>query len=575
MAVNEEPELEEGREHEHVDEEINDQGYDEAPEDGDGFEAAVGGRPPIENEEVPLEVEGLLERTDAELASVLKPLLRQRLGALRELVDWAVPDLVYGGSRSLTERRGRGIVKSFSLATGYGFVTSPGLAQEFGKDIYVSSHQIGSCEVGEEVSFAILMHRGRPQAFDLVPIGVDRRRHLDGKGLGEKGASHGKGGGESEGPPRRLWGSDRLPEPPVMGGKGQPPAWGSDHVPGDAWAWGSPPPGSCGKGWSDGFDTGPVWGKGKCDGGKAWGKRDEYGPRDDFGREEDFSDGRGKGWCGKGWNAADPFPNGKGWPDEGKGWGKDKDVGEKGSWDGLAPPPRPPQWLSTTGPPPDRRRPASDGGSGHEADARDVGRGENFTIRGSKVEIDGVTDRRFVGNLKSCGKDYGFILCHDLLEYFGKEEIYVHANHLIGYSIGDAISFEVIVNEQRKPQAVQLESGSSTPAPPRKRTRFDEPPPAPAAPAPPAAPPPPGGSSGGKSNVAMPGITDRRWEGVVKSKGKQYGFVICGEIASTFNNEDVYVHQTHLQGLNIGDEVTFSVLVNSQGRPQAVDLELR
>merc|ERR1719428_2639618 len=62
--------------------------------------------------------------------------------------------------------------------------------------------------------------------------------------------------------------------------------------------------------------------------------------------------------------------------------------------------------------------------------------------------------------------------------------------------------------------------------------------------------------------------------GVVKSVNinSGYGFIDCPE---TFNQygRDVFVHHVQINGFNTGDRVKFIVQRNSQGHPQAYDLE--
>lgn len=176
----------------------------------------------------------------------------------------------------------------------------------------------------------------------------------------------------------------------------------------------------------------------------------------------------------------------------------------------------------------------------------------------------GVTDRRLKGIVKSTGKDYGFVICSDLVEHFGKEEIYVHATNLEGFQAGDKVNFAVLVNEQLKPQAVRLQSGHQVAGDmgsASKRFRTDA-----------------GVGDMGeasKSAVEVPGVTDRRFVGTVKSRGKDYGFVLCEEFAFAYQHGDnVYVHVTSLRDFKPGDQVSFAVLVNEKGKPQAVDLQI-
>jgi len=367
------------------------------------------------------QVGALLSRHPDELLNILKSTLQQRLEVLQELVDWAAPDLVFGSSRCLTDQRQNGFIKSFNATSGYGFISGPSITEVLGKDLYLSGHQVGSFAVGDEVSFAILLNKGKPQAFDLGPVAAPLLQLM-------------------------------LPQQPAFIG-GEPKGYGKGHGKESAAMWGQ-----------GGFAMGGGWGPGKG-GGMLVG-------------------------------------------------------GAKGA----------------------------------------IASGQETT----KVEMPGVTDRRLKGIVKSTGKDYGFVICSDLVEHFGKEEIYVHATNLEGFQAGDKVNFAVLVNEQLKPQAVRLQSGHQVPGDmgnASKRFRTDA-----------------GAGDIGeasKSAVEVPGVTDRRFVGTVKSRGKDYGFVLCEEFAFAYQHGDnVYVHVTSLRDFKPGDQVSFAVLVNEKGKPQAVDLQI-
>merc|ERR1711904_286864 len=75
------------------------------------------------------------------------------------------------------------------------------------------------------------------------------------------------------------------------------------------------------------------------------------------------------------------------------------------------------------------------------------------------------------------------------------------------------------------------------------------------------------------SAVEMPGVTDRRFSGVVKSlKDQKFGFLTCEELQE-IDSQDIFVHWTNLQGFTVGSEVSFAVVVNDKGGFKAVDLQ--
>lgn len=68
-------------------------------------------------------------------------------------------------------RRYAGIISTFSQEKRYGFIQSPEAHAKFGKDTFLSDHEVGSFAVGSAVTFRIALNKqGRPQARDLQPL---------------------------------------------------------------------------------------------------------------------------------------------------------------------------------------------------------------------------------------------------------------------------------------------------------------------------------------------------------------------------------------------------------------------
>mmetsp|Transcript_25346 Transcript_25346/g.63752 ORF Transcript_25346/g.63752 Transcript_25346/m.63752 type:complete len:535 (-) Transcript_25346:14-1618(-) len=296
-----------------------------------------------------------------------------------------------------------------------------------------------------------------------------------------------------------------------------------------------------------GWGEDPPMQGGKC--GLSAGK----GPGGDCGFGGDWGLAAWEKGCGKtGWG-----PPVGAWPE----WDWRWDDGSKG-W-GRGPPWEP---RAASGSPPVSKG-ACPGGPGRPGATGLVpptpcrsASGKGVAGKKSQVEMPGVTDRRFWGMVKSCGKEFGFIICNDLIEHFGKDDIYVHATNLEGYQAGDAVTFAIIVNEQWKPQAVTLQPAVADAGNARKRPRVEN-----------------GGlamgvTSGTKSAVEVPGVTDRRFVGHVKSRGREYGFLLCEELSQFFGQNDVFVHTNNLANFKVGDGASFVVLVNDKGKPQAADL---
>merc|ERR1711879_740930 len=72
------------------------------------------------------------------------------------------------------------------------------------------------------------------------------------------------------------------------------------------------------------------------------------------------------------------------------------------------------------------------------------------------------------------------------------------------------------------------------------------------------------------SAVSIPGMTDRRFVGTIKSrKDNKFGFIVCEELAA---EQDIFVHYTQLKHFQVGDEVSFQLIVNEAGGFKAVEL---
>jgi len=70
------------------------------------------------------------------------------------------------------------------------------------------------------------------------------------------------------------------------------------------------------------------------------------------------------------------------------------------------------------------------------------------------------------------------------------------------------------------------------------------------------------------------GLTDRRFEGqIVKYlMDKGFGFIRCQELRQRFPDRDIFVHQKQLGNFKEGENVSFGVFLNRDGKPQATEL---
>jgi len=69
------------------------------------------------------------------------------------------------------------------------------------------------------------------------------------------------------------------------------------------------------------------------------------------------------------------------------------------------------------------------------------------------------------------------------------------------------------------------------------------------------------------------GITDRRFAGRILcfDRAKNFGFIMCSDLRGVFD-KDIWVHKEQLHGFVVGQLVTFTVVINKHGHPQAVNL---
>merc|ERR1712151_1385570 len=70
-------------------------------------------------------------------------------------------------------------------------------------------------------------------------------------------------------------------------------------------------------------------------------------------------------------------------------------------------------------------------------------------------------------------------------------------------------------------------------------------------------------------------LTEKRARGRLKSLNpeKGYGFIECFEIANIFGG-DVFVHYKQAANFAVGSEVSFSVMLSKDNKPQAYDMQM-
>lgn len=97
------------------------------------------------------------------------------------------------------------------------------------------------------------------------------------------------------------------------------------------------------------------------------------------------------------------------------------------------------------------------GGGGKGKSGKPSASGDGFTPPETSMEMPGVTDRSFSGMVKSFNdqKGFGFIACDEIMEQFGGD-VFLHHAQFYGLEVGQAVSFEVFLNKDGKPQAKQV-----------------------------------------------------------------------------------------------------------------------
>jgi len=73
---------------------------------------------------------------------------------------------------------------------------------------------------------------------------------------------------------------------------------------------------------------------------------------------------------------------------------------------------------------------------------------------------------------------------------------------------------------------------------------------------------------------AIPGVTDRRFEGKLKLwfEEKGYGFMESEDLRKIYPDVDVFLHQNQKRHFEKNDSITFNIFMNFRGRPQGTEL---
>lgn len=208
----------------------------------------------------------------------------------------------------------------------------------------------------------------------------------------------------------------------------------------------------------------------------------------------------------------------------------------------------------------------------------------------------GEGEGRYTGTISAFKPSlYGFIKCAEIFAQT-QNDVWVHHKQIQDFKVGDMVTFTAIANKNGQPQAIDLQAavqGQVVPAraPPRAQTVPPKEPPKQVPPrhgfavtAKPAGAPQatPIGARKRPADYSPPEADPTDPTGLVGSRqcgtitawrpGGKYGFLKCEETFAVFH-KDCWVHHQQIGGFNEGDTVSFTVVMNKEGNPQAIDLQ--
>lgn len=378
-------------------------------------------------------METLQAMPEEDLFRTLQAILQMKTGLLQEIVEWAAPDMVYSSARVL-ESRYVGTIKSYAEATGYGFISSPDIMEAFGKDLFLSheqlsgrGHPLGTFPVGSQISFAILLNKGKPQAYDLCPIvnqsppvapppplpptRTPDRQHWQSQGREDHRRFDGRGGSpRGDRRPRRDEAAIDVPPPP--------------RAPSDERRYSAP---------VKSYVPDKGYGFLECpELAHIFGKPDIFVHAVELGDLAPLRIGQMLSFAVR--------PDSKGKPmatdiyveggDRGEQWPSRDRGASDNSWAGGGP-----RRSGAAGAPPRTTGCGKGGGGG----------------------------RRYSGPVKSfvSSKGYGFVLCDEIVAEFGKPDVFLHAREMGDLAEDDLkpgtmVSFEVVSDRNGKAMAVKV-----------------------------------------------------------------------------------------------------------------------
>lgn len=147
------------------------------------------------------------------------------------------------------------------------------------------------------------------------------------------------------------------------------------------------------------------------------------------------------------------------------------------------------------------------------------------------------TRKRWVGTISKFfpDKHHGFIHSEELRSLFGGQDVFLSDKEIGCFEIGSEVIFSIELNQAGKPQARALEDAHA---------------------------------------VTIDHGVGGRHVGTIKSFNfeKHFGFIQCDAIAAT-QGCDVFLSDKEVLSFGVGDQVSFSVTYNKNGKPQAHELQ--
>lgn len=187
-------------------------------------------------------------------------------------------------------------------------------------------------------------------------------------------------------------------------------------------------------------------------------------------------------------------------------------------------------------------------------------------ITGSQAIQDGA---RYVGTITSFmpEKHFGFIASQALTAYFGRDT-FLSDIEIGSFKVGDTVSFTLLIKNGR-PQARNLQSSFGEVPPPNSvaaaglgggfRSGLVAPPPQAIAPQ--------------ANSFAQAGEDPTRYVGVITTfmPERRYGFIQCEEVSKRYG-KDTFLSDLEIGQNSVGSSVSFRVVLNKSGQPQARDV---